>query len=179
MTAVGSAYGEALYDLCKAEGLSEEILTQLSALDESFSQEPDFLRLLGSPSLSKWERCDILEQSFRGKVHDYVLNFLKILTEKDYIHHFPQCRQAYLRHYDLDNNILPVQVSSAVPLSADQMTRLTDKLGSLTGKTIRLTNRLDETCLGGIRLDYDGKQVDDTLAHRLDTLRKLLRSTVL
>ena len=48
MTTVVSAYGEALYDLAKSENLSNEILSQLTVLDESFRQEPDFLRLLQS-----------------------------------------------------------------------------------------------------------------------------------
>ena len=78
MTEVGNAYGEALYDLAKGENLTDEILGQITALDESFRQEPDFLRLLQSANLSKQERCQIVEDSFRGKVHDYVLNFLKI-----------------------------------------------------------------------------------------------------
>ena len=81
MTEVGNVYGEALYDLAKAEALSKIIGEQLHILQQSFQQEPDFIRLLSSPNLSKAERCRILDDSFRGKVHTYVLNFLKILTE--------------------------------------------------------------------------------------------------
>ena len=68
---------------------------------------------------------------------------------------------------------------TAVALSDDQSRRLTEKLGNLTGKTIELTNRVDPACMGGVRLNYDGKQLDDTVAHRLDAIRGLLRSTVL
>ena len=91
MTEVGNAYGEGLYDLAKSEGLTDLILGQLTALDESFRQEPEFVRLLQSANLSKQERCGILENSFRGKIHDYVLNFLKILTEKNYARYFSDC----------------------------------------------------------------------------------------
>ena len=88
MTDVGSVYGASLYELAKEESLTTEIREQLSVLQESFRQEPDFVRLLSSPNLSKAERCQILDDSFRGKVHPYILNFLKILTEKNYIRHF-------------------------------------------------------------------------------------------
>ena len=80
MTQVGSVYGEALYVLAKDENLSTEILQQLRTLGESFAQTPDFVRLLSAPNLSKEERCEILDNCFRDKVHIYVLNFLKILT---------------------------------------------------------------------------------------------------
>ena len=76
MTQIGSAYGEALYSLARDEKIDTDILQQLLVLDSSFSQEPDFVRLMGAPNIGKEERCGILDQSFRGKVHEYVLNFL-------------------------------------------------------------------------------------------------------
>ena len=82
MTEVGNVYGESLYELAKEEALCAQIGEQLTALREGFRQEPDFIRLLSSPNLTKAERCAVLDDSFRGKVHPYVLNFLKILTEK-------------------------------------------------------------------------------------------------
>jgi len=179
MTGAGSVYGEALYDLAKAENLSAELLQQLSALDESFRSEPDFLRLLSSPNLTKQERCAVLEESFRGKLHDYVLNFLKILTEKGYIRHFSACCGAYREHYNLDNGILPVTAVSAVALSDRQKEKLVEKLSAITGKTIELTNRVDPGVLGGIRLDYSGNRLDDTVQHRLASIRDMLNNTVL
>ena len=179
MTQVGSVYAEALYSLAQEEGLSRSILPELKALDESFSQEPDFIRLLSSPNLSKQERCQILDDSFRGKVHPYVLNFMKILTEKGYMRHFSDCRKAYADLYNRDNGIVPVTAITAVALSDEQSARLTAKLSQLIGKTVELTNRIDPKCLGGVRLDYDGKRLDDTVAHRLDTVRGLLKNTVL
>ena len=179
MTQVGSVYGEALYDLCKSENLTEAVLREITTLEESFSQEPDFLRLLAAPNLGKQERCGILDESFRGKVHPYVLNFLKILTEKGYSRHFSDCCAAYREHYNLDNGILPVSAVTAVPLSGKQSEKLKEKLASVTGKTILLTNRVDPDCLGGVRLDFDGKRLDDTVAHRLESVRTMLNETVL
>ena len=179
MTEVGSAYGEALYDLAKSESLTDEILGQITALDESFRQEPDFLRLLQSANLSKQERCQIVEDSFRGKVHDYVLNFLKILTEKSYARHFSDCTAAFRRHYNLDNGILPVTAVTAVALTQEQTGKLSDKLSAITGKKIDLTNRVEPGILGGVRLDYDGKRLDDTVSHRLESVRNMLKNTVL
>ena len=179
MSEVGSAYGEALYSLAREEGLSGQILQELTVLNGSFRQAPAFLRLLSSPNLPKQERCGILDNCFRGKIHTYVLSFLKILTEKGCISHFSECCTAYKKLYNLDNGILPVTAVSAVPLSEAQRLKLTDKLSRLTGKTIELVCRVDPSVLGGMRLDYDGKQLDDTVAHRLDSVRSLLQSSIL
>lgn len=179
MTQIGSVYGEALYSLAREEGLDESILEELRVLNQSFSQEPDFLKLLSAPNLSKEERCRILDQSFRGKVHEYVLSFLKILTEKGYARHFSECVDAYRQQYNLDHGILCVTAVTAVALSQAQTEKLCQKLAGITGKTIDLANRVDPSCIGGVRLDYDGKRLDDTLLHRLDAIGSLLKNTVL
>ncbi len=179
MTGAGSVYGEALYDLAKAEGLSASFLQQLNVLSQSFAEQPDFLRLLSAPSINKQERCAVLDESLGGRVHPYVLNFLKILAEKGYARQFPECVKAYREHYNADNGILPVTAVTAVALSEKQAQRLTEKLSQLTGKTVELNNRIDASVLGGIRLQYSGKQLDDTVQHRLAAIRDTLKNTVL
>ena len=57
MTDVGSVYGSALYTLAREEDLSATVLEELTALEQSFRQEPGFLKLLSSPALTKDERC--------------------------------------------------------------------------------------------------------------------------
>lgn len=179
MTEVGNVYAEALYSIACEENLSESILAQLSTLDSCFSEEPEFLRLLAAPNFSKAERCRILDESFRGKVEPYVLNFLKILTEKGYVRHFHACCEAYRALYNRDNGILPVTAVTAAAMSERQSAALAEKLSRITGKKIALENKIDPAVLGGVRLDYDGKRVDDTVSHRLDAIRATLQNTVL
>lgn len=179
MTQVGINYAQALYDLAREENLTAELLGQLQTLQESFLDQPDFVRLLCAPNISKEERCQILDQSFRGKVHAYVLNFLKILTEKGYIRQFPDCCDAYRGFYNDDNGILVVKAVSAVALSDAQVQKLTEKLSATTGKTIDLQCSVDAAQLGGLRLSYSGVQVDGTVKTKLDSIGKLLKNTVL
>ena len=179
MTEVGSVYGQALYDLALEEALTKPVLDELEVLLLGFEAEPDFVRLLSTPTLTKQERCQILDQSFRGKVQPYVLNFLKILTEKGYMRHFSDCCTAYREQYYKDNDILLVKAVTAVPMTKEQLVKLTRKLGTITGKQIELRNQTDPEVLGGMRLDYDGKRLDDTVSHRLEAVRAMLKNTVL
>ena len=172
-------YGQALYDLAKDEGLGKTILEELSVLKTVFAENPEYCKLLSAPDIPKQERCGVLDEAFRGKVHPYVLNFLKILTEKGYMRYFCDCCDAYTDHYDQDNGILRVDAVSAVELSAEQKDKLTQKLSRITGKEIALRTRIDPAVLGGIRLDYDGQRLDDTVSHRLDAIRNVLNKTVL
>ena len=179
MSQIATSYAQGLYSLAKEENITQSVLEQMEMLAEGFREEPAFLRLLAAPDLTKGQRCQILDDSFRGKIQPYLLNFMKILTEKGYIRYFGACCEAYRQQYNLDNGILPVRAVTAVPLSQEQSRKLTEKLQKLTGKTVALTNRVDPRCLGGVRLDYDGKRVDGTVQSRLDSVRDLLKNTVL
>ena len=143
MSQVASNYGQALFDLVKEEQLDTQVLQELSALQEAFAREPDFITLLSAPNLPKQERCDILEKSFRDQVHNYVLNFMKILTEKGYMRYFAECCKVYRQLYNELHGILPVQVVTAVPLQQSQMDKLTQKLNHITGKKVELSCRVD------------------------------------
>lgn len=179
MTQIALMYAQALYDLAEQEQLTEQIHSQLQALAGGIADEPRFLRLLSAPNVSKQERCEVLDRSFRDKVHPYVLNFFKLLTQKGYARHFSDCCRAYAQLYNEANGILPVTAVTAMELTQAQRSRLENKLQELTGKQILLQNRVDPGCLGGIRLVYDGKQVDGTVQSRLAAVGKLLKNTVL
>ena len=173
------SYAQALYSLAKDEALDTPIGEELAALDAAFSQEPAFVRLLSSPSLSKEERCKVIDDSFREKVHPYVLNVLKLLAEKRHMGWFADCCKAYREQYNEDHGIVSVLAVTAVALTEAQHDALREKLQGITGKTVQLENRVDPACMGGVRLDYDGKRVDGTVKNRLDDLRKMLDNTVL
>lgn len=179
MSMIGSSYAQALYDLAKDEQLETTLLEQMQSLNAAFSQEPAFLRLLAAPNLAKEERCAIIDSSFRHRVHPYLLNFLKILCQKGYARHFPECCKAFRQLYNEDHGIVSVLAVSAVTLSLEQMERLTGKLEKVTRKKVILENRVDPACLGGVRLDYDGKRLDGTVRNRLDSIAALLKNTVL
>ena len=179
MTQIASTYAQALYTLAREETLEAQILEEMSVLRQAFTEEPDYVRLLCAPNLSKQERCGVLDAGFRGRIQPYLLNFMKILTEKGHIRHFVDCCKAYERFYNEDHDILSVEAVSAVELTQQQREKLVQKLSAITGKTVSLQNRVDPSLLGGLRLDYDGKRIDGTVRSRLDKVRDLLKNTVL
>ncbi len=173
MTQLEQAYAQGLYTLAQEEHIADEILQQLTVLKDTVSTQ--YLELLSTPALSKEERCGLLDAAFRDKVHIYVLNFMKILTEKGYIRHFSGCCHAFRQQYNEDRGILQVKAVSAVELTAAQQEKLRQTLERKTGKTVQLLCAVDPGVLGGVRLDYDGVRIDGTVERRLDAVRKLLQ----
>lgn len=176
MTEMTAGYAQALFDLAQEENFSSVFMEQLQVLDKAFLEEPDFLRLLATPNINKTERCSILDESFRDRVHLYVLNFLKVLTEKGEILRFHNCVKQFRELYNEASGIISVHAVSAVELTDAQKQKLQQKLEAVTGKTVQLETRVDPACLGGVRLDYDGKRIDGTVKNRLEAMAAQLNS---
>ncbi len=179
MTQTARTYGGALYDLAKEESLHAQILADLQLVRAAFEQEPDYMRLLCTPSIPKPERRALIEQAWSGNVHEYVCSFLMLLCDNGIVREFPACADEYRRRYQIDHGILPVRAVSAVELSDALREKLVRKLESITGKTIELTTRVDASLLGGIRLELPERQLDGSVRHHLEQMQKLLKNTVL
>ena len=117
MTETAKMYGGSLYDLAAEEGLETRILGELDEVQKLLKQNPDYLRLLSTPSIPKKERCGLLDEALRGQVHLYVLNFLKILCEKGTLRELSGCARAYRIRYNQAHGILEATAISAVPLT--------------------------------------------------------------
>ena len=179
MTETARMYGGSLYDLAAEEGLDERILGELDGVTALLNGDAEYLHLLSIPSIPKKERCALLDEAFRGQVHLYVLNFLKILCENGTLRELPGCARAYRIRYNAAHGILEATATTAVAMTEQQAKSLHEKLEKLTGKTIDLKTKVDPAVLGGIRLDIEGTELDGTVQNRLSALRRDIASVTL
>ena len=174
MTELQKEYGEALYLLCGEEHVDRQVLDELEVLKNAFAESPDYLRLVDNRALPIESRLQILDEGFSGQVHPYVLNFMKLLTERGAIAEFPGCvtqfREMYLRAHD----IVEAKVVTAVPLSDEQERALKDRLTSLAHREVLMQTSVDPALLGGVLVEMDGQRYDNTVRHRLEDIRHTL-----
>lgn len=174
MTAAEKQYGAALYQLAREEDCTEEVRQALALVCQVMGEEPEYGRLLQNPALPKAQRLALLEEAFGEAVPRYVLNFLKLLCEKSALGILGGCEKAFLELYYEDRNILPVTATSAQALTEVQREALTARLAKATGKTILLQERVEEGLLGGMKVEYAGRELDGSVAGRMERLRRLL-----
>ena len=174
MTEFGREYGEGLYALCAGEKIDREVLDEALALKQAFRENEGFLRLLGNMSVSKEERVAIADETFKGKIHEYTLNFIKILVERGAVHEFGECVSAYQDCYNRDHQVSVAEVTTAKPLSEAQKKRLKEKLAGMTGKEIVIKEKIDPSVMGGVLLNMDGKRYDNTVRGRLAAIKQTM-----
>lgn len=176
---IALTYGGALYDLAREEALEAQVLEELETLCGVFSQTPEYYQLLLTPSIEKAARGKLLDEAFRGSVHPYTLNFLKLLCENGAIRQLPDCLEVFRGRYNTDHDILTVCAVSAAPLSEAQLARLREAIAARYQKTVELRTRVDASLLGGIRLELPDRQLDGSVQHHLRQLQQMLERSAL
>ena len=179
MTRTAKTYGGALYDLARSEQLDDAILQDVSGVMTVFDAHPDYMRLLCTPSIPKEERRGLLEEAFGAAVHPYVLSFMKLLCDNGTLRELPGCAREYRRRHHADHGIMEVCAVTAVPMKPELQEKLRARIESLTGKTVELTSRVEESILGGVRLELPDRQLDGTVAYHLEEIQRILRNTVI
>lgn len=178
MTNTAVIYGDSLYDLCTEENLTEELLSQTGTVKDIFEDNPDYIRVLNEPSVPKADRLKLLDEAFAGKIHAYLLNFLKLLCEKGIIAEYCNCAKQYKKRYCIDNGIVEATVTSAVKLNEQQREQLIAKLEKISGNKIVLIEKIDDKFIAGLKVDMDGKQYDGTVSERIKTIRKAVSDII-
>ena len=179
MTRTEQVYGGSLYSLAAEEGLTHELLEQLKQVMDILAREPRYVEFLSTVSIAKQDRCDALEEAFGGRLHPYLLSFMKLLTENGTIGQLDGCVKEFRRLYNGDNGIIEVRAVTAVTLCDELRQRLHQKLEQVLEKKVELQCSVDPACMGGVRLELPGRQVDGTVRNRLDVLSRSLKTNVL
>ncbi len=171
-------YGKALFLITEEDSASDKVLADVKTADSLFKAHPDYVKLLDSPAVSKDERVGLVDKAFSG-LDERLLNLIKILTEKRMIRYFDKVAQAYYELYDESRGILRVEAVTAIPLTKEQSAAITKKLSLSLGKTVVLSNTVDKSILGGVKLRYSDVQLDGSVKTRLDKFEEALKQTVI
>ncbi len=175
---VEKTYAEAVFSLGKEQNCLETLCTEIFETAEIFGENPDFIKLLSSPTISLAEKKTSLEKIFGGKISEYAMNFLFVVTEKNRASSFVGIADCLKSLYNDYNGIIEVKVTTAEPMSDALKQKLIAKLESVSGKKITLVEKTDKSIIGGIILDYDNVRMDSSVKNRIEGIRASVKSII-
>ncbi len=133
----------------------------------------DFLE---RPGISLGQRRDVLERVLKAYVSQEALHLAYVLLERGRIDLAPAVAREYKSLVEAHRGIQEADVTTAVPLTADERTAVVARLEQMTGKRIVLREHVDRSILGGIVLRVGDTLIDDSVVHRLAEMRERLTS---
>lgn len=171
-------YSEALFELAKEEKKLDQFKNDLSAMDDVLCSSEELKQVLKHPKVEKKDKKHILEQIFKD-VDPYVINFAKLLIDKNRFAHFHEICKCYYNSYNEYNNIEVAYVQSATKLSDEQIKAIKDMLEKKTNKAIEIKTKINEDLLAGVRIKIKDEILDNSAAARLERMKENVVKTTL
>ena len=172
MTGLGKEYGEALFELARDEHLLEALDGELTEIGELIKAQPEFARLLCSRAIERDARLRVVDETFAGRAHIFIVNFMKLLVEKERFDCFLDSLAWFHQRYNEEFGIVEATVTSAVALSDNERESLRQKLQKMSGRKVTLIARVDPSVIGGVRVEMEGRRYDNTIQNKLGRLKQ-------
>lgn len=167
-------YAEALFLLIAEEQKLDEYTKALETVKSLIQENPEYTEFLASPAISLSERLQAIDEAFGESMPEYIVSFLKILCENGRIRSILDCINEFDKLAMALSNKAEAFVVSAVPLSDDQKKAICSKLEKVTGKIIDPVYTVDESLIGGIKIEVEGKTFDGSIRHRLQDVKDVI-----
>jgi F-type H+-transporting ATPase subunit delta len=171
MEEVAQVYSRALFEVAKEHDVLDEVRDQLGEFTDAMSENRALQAFFFSPTFSTDEKKEGLKAAVTGAEPAF-MNFLEALIERHRMPALFRIRVSYDELWDAERDVLPVEVTSAVPLDKATVASIGDRIGEQTKRTVELSSTVDPDIIGGIVLRVGNVILDASIRNRLDQLRK-------
>ncbi len=171
---IASRYAEALFDLAQQHQQMEAWAQQLTALADVFAATPDLRMVLAHPEVPLARKEQVLRDAFGAQVAPEILAMLTLLIRRG---HAPDLAAISEVFHDLLNaarRVVPVTVTTALPLSEAQRQALLQALGRRVAGTVQLQATVDPDIIAGLVVQIGDRVIDASARSTLDALRASL-----
>jgi len=128
--------------------------------------------ILDDPTADPDARSALVDRLLAGRAHPLVTELVDALARDTAGRSFSHGVRVLVEQAAIRRQKIVAVVKTAVPLSADQLDRLTGSLGRIYGRGVSLHVEVEPSVLGGIRVQVGDEVIDGTVAARLEDLRR-------
>lgn len=173
---VARRYAQALFELGEEKNLLDVFAADLQEVVGAIETSDQLREVIGHHQLSKKTKKQVLRDLFAERIHPLSLNFLMLAIDKSREQHISAVYRCFLELRDRAENVQEVEVRSAIALTGEEKQTLTQTLGRLTSKKIRLKESVDPSLIAGISIKVGDRVYDGSVAGRLRSLKGHLQS---
>lgn len=174
MSVVGDRYAESLFDLAKEENKVTQYLDDIKLVGEVLDSDPQIVQFFNHVLIENDKKIQLLDQSFKENVDQYVLNFLKLLVQSRRIRYIDDIVKSYI---NLSNQYLGIEegmIYTPYELTDQQIQDIEKAISQKENKKVTLKVSIDPSLLGGIKVQIANRIYDGTIKNKVEMLKKEL-----
>src|SRR3954470_24379646 len=171
MAQVAQVYARALFEAASEGQVLDTVKEQLAQFDDALKANWEFQLFFFSPNFSTEDKKNGAKRAVVDADPTFV-NFLEALIERHRMPELSRIRTQFDALWDTENKVLPVEVTTAVPLDEATVASIGERIGRETGNRIQLTTVVDPDVIGGMVLRVGNLVMDASIKSSLNQLRK-------
>ncbi|MBI5571044.1 MAG: ATP synthase F1 subunit delta [Desulfomonile tiedjei] len=175
-TTLAKRYAKALVGIGQENNALDRYGQDLASLSEVVGTSWDFREVLINPVFTKEDKKRIAGEILSKMGTDpMVTNFVYLLIDRKRIDQLEGIEKAFRAEVDEINGITRGEVTSAGPLSAEDLERVTGALSTISGKRVLVKTGVDESLIGGLVARVGDMLLDGTIRTQLNQLKESLK----
>lgn len=169
---LAARYAKSIMGLAIEQNQLEPVYADMQFLQSLCSSSRDFVKLLRSPMIRPEKKEVIIRKVIEGNVGTLTLGFIRLLVRKSREESLPEMITAFITQYKDHKEIYTIRLTTAVPVSEATQLAIVDKVKDQTAmKNVELESIVDESLIGGFRLQLGDQLVDASVLYDLDKIR--------
>lgn len=171
-TVAAKRYAKALYSAAVEKGITLEVEEQLKAVVEVLHSDQEVQRFILAPRISESDKLKVLRTALQDKLSPIVMNIVELLVERGRTDIFAELLDTYIKIEGDALGIGDAKVYSVYSLSEEEQAAVAAEFGQLVNRKIRVTNVVDPSLLGGLKVYIGDTLYDGSLSSKLERLEK-------
>jgi len=171
-TVAAKRYARALFDVAAQQQKGLEVEEELRAVVQAIEGDADIQKFIATPNIPQSVKMNVNSQALAGKVSQPVLNTIELLLDRGRTEMFAELLNSYVKIQGASLGLADATVYSTYPLSDQEKEQVASEFGQLADQKIRVSNIVDESLLGGLKVVIGDKLYDGSLSGKLERLEK-------
>ena len=169
-------YATALFELARDERQLDSVAGSLATLRQTLRDSDDFRELTSSPLISREQATGAVAATAEAmRLDPITTNFLGVLANNRRLGQLPQIIRAFNMLAANHRGETTAEVTSAHPLTDDQVAALQTNLKSRLGRDISVDLTVDPAILGGLMVKVGSQMIDGSIRTKLNTLAHAMK----
>jgi F-type H+-transporting ATPase subunit delta len=165
-------YAQALFAIAQEKSATEAWLNDLRELADVLD-DPTISAFMSTPRVRTADKLSVVAQMTEGR-DPMIANLVGLLTSRQGAGLMRKVANEYGELLNVSLGRIRAQVTTAQPMSAAQLKRLSDSLGASLNKEVLLEAREDPEIIGGVLVRVGDQIIDGSVRTKLVSLKQQL-----
>lgn len=166
-------YAYALFELALEENQLSERVQELRDLSSMIAASGELAAFLENQSLSRAVKTTAMKKlAAQAEFSPSLTSFLLLVMDRGRSASLAAIAHAFIKISDIHNLVVPIGITSAAPLTSAQQEKLTQLCATHFGADAKISFLVDDSLLGGVKLNLPGRVLDASLAEKFSQLEQ-------